>query len=141
MDGSEVVDAGLNGAEAVNNFLNNDSKIFQLAVIILIIGAVRMLYKYFMASKNADKELAKMDEELVKSLEERGFDANGNRIAGFKGDEQPLYERRGTFERSRVQSQRISSRHYSGGGTFEGRSSYYVDPESENEDGQNGESE
>ncbi len=135
MDGTDVIDAGLNGAEAVNNLLN-DKTVFHLALIILAVGLVRVLFKYFSSSKDADKEVAEMDEQLVKTLAERGFDAEGNRIDG-NDDEPALFERREPIERSRVNSRRISSRHYAGEGTYGSRSSRYLDPNAEQENGEN----
>ena len=111
MNGTDVVDTGLQGVSAINSALNDEKFIFQLAAIIIFIGIIKFIFSR-VRDKSADDEAAKLDKELVELLAKNGYDAEGNRLEGYEYlDEEAVYERRGTSVRPGINSDRVNSRH------------------------------
>ena len=120
--GTEVVDAGLNGADTINRLLDNDGFVLQLALILVGIGFLKLLFSHISDTRHVDDEVAKIDSELISSLAEHGFDMDGNRLDCLEEqspdqvsvEEDPLYERRERTGSPYIHSARVSSRHYTG---------------------------
>lgn len=116
---TEIVDTGLEGADSINRLLSDERFVLQLALILVGIGALKLIIDYFSTKNDISEEVSKLDKSLIDSLADKGYDADGNRIDGYPDNEEDLlFERRDTNERSQINSGRIPSRHYTGERSF-----------------------
>ncbi len=121
--GTDVVGAGLEGADTINKLLGSDKFVFEIAILIIGFGIIKYLFGRFSGGKEIDDEVSRMDQELVDMLAKNGYDADGNRLEGYEylDEEEPQFERRQRSSGRNINTSRISSRHNTGEDSYDRR--------------------